>query len=176
MTGGWTADLQHDVLTAHSRSAVAVGRQHRNLGVDSRLGVRERRYDHGADRNGGRNLANHVHVAKDGAEALDFLFANGNYAGRGIEPAPRVVFLDLKLPKVNGLEVLQQIKSDERTKRIPVVVLTSSQEDPDIRRSYDLGANSYIVKPVDFDKFFQSVSDLGLYWLLLNKPPLEQER
>ena len=111
-----------------------------------------------------RNLANRVHVCRDGAEAMEF-FADG--AG----PVPKVVLLDLKLPKVDGLEVLQRLKQDNRTKAIPVVVLTSSREEPDIERAYALGANSYIVKPVDFDAFARAVSDVGLYWLLLNHPP-----
>jgi len=117
------------------------------------------------------NLANNVHVVKDGAEALEFIFGTGAYADRDIENGPKVILLDLKLPKVDGLEVLRKIKSDERTKIIPVVVLTSSLEESDIVKSYKLGANSYMVKPVDFDKFIESVSELGLYWLLLNKPP-----
>jgi two-component system response regulator len=111
-----------------------------------------------------RNLANQVHVCRDGAEAMDF-FANG--AG----PVPKVVLLDLKLPKVDGLEVLRRLKGDARTKAIPIVVLTSSREEPDIERAYALGANSYIVKPVDFEAFARAVSDVGLYWLLLNHPP-----
>jgi two-component system response regulator len=118
-----------------------------------------------------RNLANKVHVAKDGAEALEYIFANGAYAHRKVEHHPKVILLDLKLPKVDGQEVLRQIKSNERTKIIPVVVLTSSKEEKDIVESYKLGANSYITKPVDFDKFVDSVSELGLYWLLLNEPP-----
>jgi len=117
------------------------------------------------------NLANQVLVVKDGAQALDFIFAAGEYAERWIENGPKVVLLDLKLPKVNGLEVLRQMKSDERTKIIPVVVLTSSQEERDIVESYKLGVNSYIVKPVDFRKFTHSISELGLYWLLLNQAP-----
>lgn len=117
------------------------------------------------------NLINKVHVIKDGAEALEFIFATGAYAGRNIEGYPKVILLDLKLPKVNGLEVLRRIKSDEQTKVTPVVVLTSSKEDRDIVESYKSGANSYIVKPVDFDKFAQAVSEVGLYWLLLNEPP-----
>jgi two-component system response regulator len=117
------------------------------------------------------NLANQVHVARDGAEALDFIFAEGDYTERDIEKRPKVILLDLKLPKVSGLEVLQRIRSDERTKDIPVVVMTSSKEVPDISESYKLGVNSYIVKPVDFDKFVQVISQLGLYWLSLNQPP-----
>ena len=117
------------------------------------------------------NLANKVHVVKDGAEALEYIFANGAYVHRKVEHRPKVILLDLKLPKVDGLEVLRQVKSDERTKIIPVVVLTSSREEKDVVESYRLGVNSYIVKPVDFDKFVESVSELGLYWLLLNEPP-----
>ena len=119
-----------------------------------------------------RNLANHVFVVKDGAEALEFLFSTGAYAARKEGHPPKIVMLDLKLPKISGLEVLKAIKSDERTRTIPVVVLTSSQEERDLVESYRLGVNSYIVKPVDFDKFMQSVGDLGLYWLLVNKPPV----
>jgi len=117
------------------------------------------------------NLANSVHVVKDGAEALEFIFGTGAYAERDINKTPKVILLDLKLPKVNGLEVLRKIKSDERTKVIPVVVLTSSQEERDIVESYKLGVNSYITKPVDFDKFIKTVADMGFYWLLVNKPP-----
>ena len=117
-----------------------------------------------------RNLANQVHVAKDGAEALDFLFGTGAYASRDMNHVPKVVLLDLKLPKVSGLEVLKKLKADERTRTIPVVVLTSSQEERDMVESYRLGVNSYIVKPVDFDKFVDSVGEIGLYWLLVNKP------
>ena len=117
------------------------------------------------------NLTNRVHVVKDGAEALEYIFANGAYAHRKIEDHPRVILLDLKLPKVDGLEVLRKIKSDERTKVIPVVVLTSSKEERDLVESYKLGANSYITKPVDFESFVKAVSELGLYWLLLNQPP-----
>jgi CheY-like chemotaxis protein len=114
------------------------------------------------------NLANRVHVARDGEEALAFLFGNGE----GVKaPLPRVVLLDLKLPKVSGIEVLERIKSDERTRLIPVVVLTSSREEPDIKRCYELGVNSYIVKPVDFASFVPAVTQAGLYWLLLNQPP-----
>ena len=117
------------------------------------------------------NLTNKVHVVKDGAEALEYIFASGAYANRDIDQHPKVILLDLKLPKVDGLEVLRQIKSDERTKIIPVVVLTSSKEERDLVESYKLGANSYITKPVDFESFVKSVSELGLYWLLLNKSP-----
>lgn len=116
-------------------------------------------------------LANKVQVLEDGAEALDFLFATGVYAGRDVNHRLKVILLDLKLPKVDGLEVLRRLKADERTRAIPVVVMTSSQEEQDIVESYRLGVNSYIVKPVDFDKFAQSVTDMGFYWLLLNKVP-----
>lgn len=118
-----------------------------------------------------QNLANNIHVARDGAEALDFIFATGAHAGREINNHPKVILLDLKLPKVDGLEVLRRIKSDEKTKTTPVVVLTSSREEKDIVESYRLGVNSYIVKPVDFDRFVQAISELGLYWMLLNHPP-----
>jgi CheY-like chemotaxis protein len=118
------------------------------------------------------NLANKVFVVKDGAEALEFLFATGAHADRNVENSPRVVLLDLKLPRVDGLEVLRRVKSDERTRAIPVVVLTSSREQRDVVESYQLGVNSYIVKPVDFEKFVQAVSEVGLYWVLLNQPPV----
>ncbi len=117
------------------------------------------------------NLSNKVHVVTDGAEALDYLFATGDYKEREINKRPKVVLLDLKLPKVDGLEVLKKLKSDERTKNIPVVVLTSSKEEQDRIESYKLGVNSYIVKPVDFEQFTKSVQGLGLYWLLLNELP-----
>ena len=117
------------------------------------------------------NLANHVSVAKDGEEALEFIFATGAYAHRNVHNGPKVVLLDLKLPKVDGLEVLRRIKADDRTKCIPVVVLTSSAEESDRVESYHLGVNSYIVKPVEFDKFLDCVGEMGLYWLLLNEPP-----
>lgn len=119
----------------------------------------------------GKGLRNHFVLARDGQEALDFLFAEGAYADRDINHTPRLVLLDLRLPKVDGLQVLELVKTDERTKHIPVVVLTSSRQEPDIERCYELGANSYIVKPVDFDKLVQCVSEVGLYWLLLNEPP-----
>jgi len=117
------------------------------------------------------NIANHLFVVEDGAEALDFIFCHGKYAKREINATPKVVLLDLKLPKVNGLEVLRAIKQDPRTRAIPVVIVTSSREDPDIKAAYELGANSYVVKPVDFDTFADSMSQLGLYWLLVNLPP-----
>ena len=118
------------------------------------------------------NLANKIHLVKDGAEALEFIFAAGAYAGRNIGNKPKVIFLDLKLPKVDGLEVLRKVKSDERTKSIPIVVLTSSHEERDVVESYKFGVNSYIVKPVDFDKFIHAVAELGMYWMLLNKQPV----
>jgi two-component system response regulator len=116
------------------------------------------------------NLANAVHVAKDGVEALDFIFARGAFAYRSSHKAPKLVLLDLKLPKISGLEVLRAIKGEESTRAIPVVVLTSSSEQKDMIESYHLGVNSYIVKPVDFDKFTDAVRHIGLYWLLINKP------
>ena len=117
-----------------------------------------------------KNLGNTVHVAKDGAEALDFIFARGAYAHRDPNHVLKVVLLDLKLPKVSGLEVLRAIKGNEQARTIPVVILTSSQEEKDMVESYKLGANSYIVKPVDFDKFVTAIGEIGLYWLLSNKP------
>ena len=118
-----------------------------------------------------RNLANQLFVVEDGAEALDFIFCRGAYAQRELLDPPKIVLLDLKLPKVNGLEVLREVKADERTRTIPVVILTSSREDPDIKAAYDLGANSYVVKPVDFDAFLEAMSQVGFYWLLVNQPP-----
>jgi two-component system, response regulator len=117
------------------------------------------------------NLANHIHVERDGAEALDFLFCEGAHAARKIEDGPKIILLDLKLPKIDGLQVLKRIKSDPRTRTIPVVVLTSSKEQNDVVESYHLGVNSYIVKPVNFERFAEAVHQLGMYWLLLNQPP-----
>ena len=117
------------------------------------------------------NLANHLFTVEDGAEALDFIFCRGKYATRDNGHSPKVILLDLKLPKVSGLDVLRALKQDEKTRAIPVVVVTSSREDPDIKTAYALGANSYVVKPVDFDAFAEAVSTLGLYWLLVNQPP-----
>lgn len=118
------------------------------------------------------HIANQMHVARDGAEALDFLFCTGAYGHRQIENSPRLVLLDLKLPLVDGIEVLRRVKSDPRTQMIPVVVMTTSREERDIVDSYRLGVNSYIVKPVDFDQFAEAVKQLGCYWLLLNQPPV----
>ncbi|MBI3903339.1 MAG: response regulator [Nitrosomonadales bacterium] len=117
-------------------------------------------------------LANKLVWVKDGAEALDFIFATGAYTGRTGMHVPKVILLDLHLPKVNGMEVLRRVKSDERTRTIPIVVLTSSKEDRDVAESYQLGVNSYISKPVEFDAFARTVSELGLYWLLVNRPPV----
>ena len=129
---------------------------------DAELTIRELRRHH---------LANKLVHLKDGAEALEFIFGTGAYAGRDASQHPKVVLLDLKLPKVDGLEVLKAIKTDERTRTIPVVVMTSSQEQRDVVDSYHLGVNSYVVKPVDFDHFSKAVSDLGCYWVLLNHSP-----
>ena len=117
------------------------------------------------------NLANNIQVARDGAEALEFIFCEGPHAARKIEDTPKVILLDLKLPKVDGLEVLARLKGDPRTKSIPVVVMTSSKEQNDVVESYQLGVNSYIVKPVNFEGFVAAVQQLGMYWLLLNQPP-----
>ena len=119
------------------------------------------------------NLANKLVWVKDGAEALDFVFATGEYADRAGQGEPKVILLDLRLPKVDGMEVLRRVKGDDRTRTIPVVVLTSSKEDRDVAESYQLGVNSYISKPVGFDEFAKVVSELGLYWLLVNKSPVE---
>jgi len=113
-------------------------------------------------------LNNHLVHLNDGAQALDFLFGEGEFYGRNIQNKPRVVLLDLKMPKIDGIEVLTKMKAHEQTKGIPVVILTSSKEHPDVEKCYQLGANSYIVKPVDFDNFARAVSEIGLYWLLLN--------
>ncbi len=118
------------------------------------------------------NLANRLVWVKDGAEALDFLFADGAYADRDVTHPPKVVLLDLRLPKVDGMEVLRRVKGDERTRAIPVVALTSSKEDRDVAESYRLGVNSYISKPVEFDAFAKSVVELGFYWLQVNRPPV----
>ena len=118
-----------------------------------------------------QNLANSVYIVPDGAQALDFVFCRGSYSQRSISQPPKVILLDLKLPKVSGLEVLKELKNDKRTKSIPVVVVTSSREDPDIKSAYELGVNSYVVKPVDFEGFAEAMSRIGLYWLLINQPP-----
>jgi two-component system response regulator len=117
------------------------------------------------------NLANRLHVARDGEEALDFLFCRGPFADRAPHAGPKLVLLDLKLPKVDGLEVLRAVRADPRTRLLPVVVLTSSLQERDLVESYALGVNSYIVKTVDFDQFLAAVGQLGMYWLLLNEPP-----
>jgi CheY-like chemotaxis protein len=118
------------------------------------------------------NMANNLVHVKNGEEALEFIFANGKYEGtREIQHPPKVILLDIQMPKVNGIEVLQKVKTDERTKAIPVVILTSSKESPDIQKCYKLGANSYIVKPVNFESFAQAIKNLGFYWLLLNQSP-----
>lgn len=117
------------------------------------------------------NLAHEIIVVRDGVEAIDFLFANGQYAGRDVLRVPTVILLDLKLPKLDGLGVLKRLRADERTRTLPVVVLTSSSQDADVIASYNLGANSYVRKPVEFGAFVEAVSSLGLYWVLLNRPP-----
>ena len=117
------------------------------------------------------HIANEMIVAEDGQDALDYLFAAGKYTGRDVSETPALVLLDLKLPRVDGLEVLRRIRADERTRRMPVVILTTSKEEQDVAQSYDLGANSYIRKPVDFKQFVESVERLGLYWLVMNEPP-----
>jgi two-component system response regulator len=119
------------------------------------------------------NIGNKVVVARDGVEALDFLFCSGAYADRDPCELPQVILLDLKLPKIDGLEVLSRIRAEERTRLLPVVILTSSKEEQDRIKSYDLGANSYVRKPVDFDQFVEAVRQLGMYWLVLNEPPPE---
>jgi CheY-like chemotaxis protein len=117
------------------------------------------------------NILNPVVIAHDGVEAMDFLFGTGMYEGRDVKERPTVILLDLKLPKVDGLEVLKRLRSDERTSLIPVVVLTTSNEEQDIIRSYSLGVNSYVRKPVEFEEFIKAVGLLGMYWLLVNEPP-----
>jgi two-component system response regulator len=117
------------------------------------------------------NISSKLLHLEDGEEALEYIFATGKYEGRNIEERPKVILLDVKMPKITGLEVLKKLKSDERTRTIPVVLLTSSKEDNDIAEGYKLGVNSYIVKPVEFDNFVKAVSDVGLYWLLVNQPP-----
>ena len=118
------------------------------------------------------NLANSFFVARDGEEALEFLFCTGPHAGRSFDHPPKLVLLDLKLPKIDGMQVLKRVKSDERTRIIPVVLMTSSKEERDLASGYNLGANSYIQKPVDFDEFREMVKLLGMYWLVINRPPL----
>lgn len=130
---------------------------------DAELTIRELRRHH---------MANNLFHVRDGEEALDFIFGMGKYAGsRDLFYRPKVVLLDIQMPKINGTEVLQKIKADPRTRATPVVILTSSKEDPDIQKCYDLGANSYIVKPVNFESFAQAIRNLGFYWLLLNQQP-----
>jgi two-component system response regulator len=118
------------------------------------------------------NLANKLIHMKDGEEALDFLLGTGKFAGRDLSIKPSLILLDLKMPKVDGMEVLEKVKSNDDTKKIPVVILTSSKEDPDVTRCYELGANSYIVKPVEFEGFVKAVSEIGMYWMLINHPPV----
>jgi len=118
-----------------------------------------------------KNLANKLIHLQDGEEALDFLFGTGKFAGRDTNIRPRLILLDLKMPKIDGIQVLAKVKSHDATKKIPIVILTSSKEDPDLSRCYELGANSYIVKPVEFDSFINIVTELGMYWMLLNQPP-----
>jgi len=117
------------------------------------------------------NLANHIQVARDGAEALDFIFCQGEHTGWKMEQGPRIILLDLKLPKIDGMEVLKRVKGDSRTKMTPVIMMTSSKEQKDVIESYDLGVNSYVVKPVNFEGFATAIQELGMYWLLLNQPP-----
>jgi two-component system response regulator len=130
---------------------------------DAELAIRELKKHH---------MANNLVHMEDGEEALEFIFGTGKFEGRNITRAPKLILLDIQMPKINGIEVLQKIKSDPRTRTIPVVMLTSSKEDPDIQKSYALGANSYIVKPVDFKGFSDAIKNLGFYWLLLNQPPV----
>lgn len=122
------------------------------------------------------NILNEVIVARDGAEALDYLFATGPHAGRDVAVQPQIILLDLKLPRVDGLEVLRRLRADPRTKLLPVAILTTSSEERDVLMSYEIGANSYIRKPVDFEQFMEAVRQLGLYWLVLNVPPPPPKR
>lgn len=122
-----------------------------------------------------QNIVNNIVIVHDGVEALDFLFGKGTYEGRNLNHQPKLILLDLKMPKLDGLEVLKQLRTDDRTCAIPVVMLTSSKQDPDIKQAYELGVNSYIVKPVDFDQFAETVAKLGFYWALMNQPPLPSE-
>jgi CheY-like chemotaxis protein len=122
------------------------------------------------------NIRNEVVVARNGAEALDYLFGTGAYTGRDMNRVPELILLDLKLPKIDGLEVLRRLRADERTKLLPIVILTSSNEEQDLIKGYSLGANSYVRKPVDFIQFTEAVQQLGLYWLVLNEPPPPNER
>ena len=117
-----------------------------------------------------KNLANSLYHVEDGVEALDFLLGRGAYSGRDMNEPPKVVLLDLKLPRINGLEVLSTLKGDERTRTIPVVIITSSAEDPDVKKAYELGANSYVIKPVQFDSFIDAMAKIGIYWLMVNHP------
>src|SRR5450755_841974 len=119
------------------------------------------------------NLANSIFIARDGEEALDFIFCRGNFSGRSFDHPPKLVLLDLKLPKVDGMEVLKAIKADSRTRTIPVVILTSSREERDLVSGYDFGVNSFIQKPVDFDQFRETVKSVGLYWMVTNRPPVK---
>lgn len=119
-------------------------------------------------------IANRIQIARDGAEALEFIFCEGAFASRNINDGPKLILLDLNLPKVDGLEVLARVKSDRRTRHIPVVIMTSSNEQSDVARSYHLGVNSYIVKPLNFECFAEAVQKLGIYWLLLNHPPVPE--
>jgi two-component system, response regulator len=122
------------------------------------------------------HLANRIHVARDGEEALDFIFCRGSYSSRDFGQFPRLILLDLKLPKLDGMEVLRQLKDDARTRAIPVAILTASKEETDMSRGYSLGVNSYIQKPVDFDQFCKTVTQLGMYWLLVNQLPSHLDR
>ncbi len=117
------------------------------------------------------NLANQIYVVEDGEEALEFIFGKGQYADRDLTMHPKVIFLDLKLPKISGLEVLKELKSNPNTKMLPVVIITSSRENPDIKKAYELGANSYVVKPVNFDDFLNAMTQTGMFWLLVNEVP-----